>query len=124
MPPAAAPPDGGASLEELISSDNEVRLIDAFVNSLPPEKLGFRTDLPENGCPAYHPTVLLKLLVYGYLNRIRSPRCLERECPRNLEVKWLLSQLAPDHNTIANSRRHNSKAITRVFRASVKMAQP
>jgi transposase len=117
------PPGGGASLEELISPDNEVRFIDAFVDSLPLGKLGFRTDFPDNGRPAYHPTVLLKLLVYGYLNRIRSSRCLERECHRNLEVMWLLGQLAPDHNTIANFRKHNSKAITRVFRATVKLAR-
>lgn len=117
------PPCGGASLEELISPDNEVRLIDAFVHSLPLEKLGFRTDFPENGRPAYHPTVLLKLLVYGYLNRIRSSRCLERECHRNLEVMWLLGQLTPDHNTIANFRKNNSQAITRVFRATVRTAQ-
>jgi transposase len=118
-----APPCGGASLEALIAPDNEVRLIDAFVDSLPLEKLGFRIDFPENGRPAYHPTILLKLLVYGYLNRIRSSRCLEKECHRNLEVMWLLGQLAPDHNTIANFRKNNSKAITRVFRATVRMAQ-
>ncbi|SFG86922.1 IS1182 family transposase [Pontibacter chinhatensis] len=117
------PPGGGASLEELIAPDNEVRFIDAFVDSLPLEKLGFRTDFPENGRPAYHPTVLLKLLVYGYLNRIRSSRCLERECGRNLEVMWLLGQLAPDHNTIANFRKNNARAITRVFRATVKLAR-
>lgn len=117
------PPGGGASLEELISPDNEVRCIDAFIDSLPLEKLGFRTAFPENGRPAYHPTILLKLLVYGYLNRIRSSRCLERECHRNLEVMWLLGQLAPDHNTIANFRKRNAKAITHVFRATVKMAQ-
>lgn len=117
------PPCGGASLDQMISPDNEVRLIDAFVDSLPLGKLGFRTDFPENGRPAYHPSILLKLLVYGYLNRIRSSRCLERECGRNLEVMWLLGQLAPDHNTIANFRKHNSRAITKVFRATVKMAQ-
>ncbi|WP_439881002.1 IS1182 family transposase [Pontibacter sp. MBLB2868] len=117
------PPGGGASLEGLISADNEVRFIDAFVDSLPLEKLGFRTAFPENGRPAYHPSILLKLLVYGYLNRIRSSRCLERECGRNLEVMWLLGQLAPDHNTIANFRKNNSKAITRVFRATVRAAQ-
>lgn len=117
------PPCGGASLEELIAPDNEVRLIDAFVDSLRLEELGFRIDFPDNGRPAYHPAVLLKLLVYGYLNRIRSSRCLERECRRNLEVMWLLGQLAPDHNTIANFRKSNSKAITKVFRATVKMAQ-
>ena len=117
------PPCGGDSLEEIVSPDNEVRLIDAFIDSLPLEELGFRTDFPENGRPAYHPSVLLRLLVYGYLNRIRSSRCLEKECRRNLEVMWLLGQLAPDHNTIANFRKNNSRAITKVFRATVKMAQ-
>jgi len=117
------PPCRGASLEDLISLDNEVRCIDAFVGSLPLEQLGFRVDFPENGRPAYHPTVLLKRLVYGYLNRIRSSRCLERECGRNLEVMWLLGQLAPDHNTIAGFRKSNSRAITRVFRATVRMAR-
>lgn len=117
------PPCGGDSLDEIISPDNEVRFIDAFVDSLPLGELGFRTDFPDNGRPAYHPRVLLKLLVYGYLNRIRSSRCLERECHRNLEVMWLLGQLAPDHNTIANFRKNNSKAITRVFRATVRTAQ-
>ncbi|WP_206077633.1 IS1182 family transposase [Pontibacter sp. SGAir0037] len=116
-------PGGGASLEELISPDNEVRFIDAFVDSLPLDKLGFRTEFPENGRPAYAPAALLKLLVYGYLNRIRSSRCLEKECCRNLEVMWLLGQLAPDHNTIANFRKNNSKAIARVFRSTVKLAQ-
>lgn len=118
-----APPCGGASLDQMISPDNEVRLIDAFIDSLALEKLGFRTDFPENGRPAYPPAVLLKLLVYGYLNRIRSSRCLEKECHRNLELMWLLGQLTPDHNTIANFRKNNSRAITRVFRATVKMAQ-
>ncbi|MFT2011611.1 transposase, partial [Pontibacter sp. 13R65] len=117
------PPCSGASLEELISPDNEVRFIDAFVESLPLERLGFRTDFPENGRPAYHPATLLKLLLYGYLNRIRSSRCLEKECGRNLEVMWLLGQLRPDHNTIANFRKNNSRAITKVFRATVKLAQ-
>ena len=118
-----APPCGGDSLERIISPDNEVRCINAFIDSLPLEELGFRTDFPENGRPAYHPTTLLKLLVYGYLNRIRSSRCLERECGRNIEVMWLLGQLRPDHNTIANFRKNNSKAITKVFRATVGMAQ-
>jgi transposase len=116
-------PCGGGSLEEIVSPDNEVRLIEAFIDSLPLEELGFRTDFPDNGRPAYHPAVLLKLLVYGYLNRIRSSRCLEKECHRNLEVMWLLGQLAPDHNTIANFRKNNSRAITRVFRATVKLVQ-
>jgi transposase len=117
------PPCNGASLDELISADNEIRFIDAFVDSLPLKRLGFRTEFPENGRPAYHPATLVKLLVYGYLNRIRSSRCLEKECYRNIEVMWLLGQLKPDHNTIANFRKNNSQAITKVFRATVKLAE-
>jgi transposase len=113
----------GASLEEVISADNEVRSIDAFVDSLPLEQLGFRLDFPENGRPAYHPATLLKLFIYGYLNRIRSSRCLEKECRRNIEVMWLLGQLSPDHNTIANFRKEYPKAITKVFRATVRIAR-
>jgi transposase len=76
----------GGCLEEAIAVENEVRYIDAFVDSLPLEQLGFRLDFPENGRPAYHPAKLLKLFIYGYLNRIRSSRCLEKECRRNIEV--------------------------------------
>lgn len=113
----------GASLEEAISVENEVRSIDAFVDSLPLEQLGFRLDFPENGRPAYHPATLLKLFIYGYLNRIRSSRCLEKECRRNIEVMWLLGQLTPDHNTIANFRKDYPTAITKVFRATVRIAR-
>src|SRR5688500_15293952 len=113
----------GACLEEAISAENEVRSIDAFVDSLPLEQLGFRLNFPENGRPAYHPATLLKLFIYGYLNRIRSSRCLEKECRRNIEVMWLLGQLSPDHNTIANFRKDYPKAITKVFRATVGIAR-
>lgn len=113
----------GACLEEAISLENEVRYIDAFVDSLPLQKLGFRLEFAENGRPAYHPATLLKLFIYGYLNRIRSSRCLEKECRRNIEVMWLLGQLTPDHNTIANFRKNYPKAITQVFRATVQMAR-
>jgi transposase len=110
------------SLDASIDEDNEVRLIDLFVESLALEKLGFRVDHIENGRPAYHPKDLLKLYIYGYLNRVRSSRELEKECRRNIEVMWLLKGLAPDHNTISNFRRDNPKAIKKVFRSTVKMA--
>lgn len=121
--PRSQVPFSGASLEEAISAENEVRYIDAFVDSLPLQKLGFRLEFTENGRPAYHPAILLKLFIYGYLNRIRSSRCLEKECHRNIEVMWLLGQLTPDHNTIANFRKNYPKAITQVFRATVQMAR-
>lgn len=111
------------SLEESIDPDNEVRLIDLFVDSLKLEEFGFRLEFIENGRPAYHPADLLKLFLYGYLNRIRSSRALEKECTRNIELMWLLKGLVPDHNTISNFRKNNSKAIKNVFRATVGIAK-
>jgi len=110
------------SLDQTIDADNEVRIIDLFVDSLSIKDYGFRTDYVENGRPAYHPSDLLKLFIYGYLNKIRSSRDLEKECSRNLEVMWLLKCLRPDHNTISNFRRDNPKAIKKVFRATVQIA--
>ncbi|MDP3352176.1 MAG: IS1182 family transposase, partial [Flavobacteriaceae bacterium] len=77
----------------------------------------------ENGRPAYHPSVLLKLYIYGYMNRIRSSRTLEKECGRNIELMWLMKSLVPDHNTISNFRRDNPKAISKVFRSTVQLAK-
>jgi transposase len=110
-------------LEEAIEPDNEVRLIDAFVEALPLGDFGFKVDHLENGRPAYHPADLLKLYLYGYLNRIRSSRLLEKECKRNLEVRWLLKGLVPDHNTISNFRKNNPEAIRKVFRATVELGK-
>ena len=111
------------SLDQSIDPENEVRIIDLFVESLSIKDYGFRTDFQENGRPAYHPTDLLKLFIYGYLNKVRSSRDLEKECKRNIEVMWLLKSLTPDHNTIANFRRDNPKAIKKVFRATVQIAR-
>ncbi len=111
------------SLDQSISIDNEVRVIDLFVNNLPLKEFGFKADFVENGRPAYHPVDLLKLFIYGYLNKIRSSRDLEKECKRNIEVMWLLCNLHPDHNTISNFRRDNPKAIKKVFRATVEIAK-
>lgn len=111
------------SLDESIDPDNEIRIIDLFVDSLSVKDFGFRTDFPENGRPAYHPADLLKLFIYGYLNKVRSSRDLEKECLRNIEVMWLLKSLRPDHNTISNFRRDNEKAIKKVFRATVEIAR-
>lgn len=112
-----------SSLEEAVDQDNEIRLIDLFVDSLHLSDYGFEMDFIENGRPAYHPADLLKLFIYGYLNRMRSSRVLEKECKRNLELMWLLKGLAPDHNTISNFRKDNPKAIKKVFRATVSLAK-
>ena len=110
------------SLDDAVSPDNEVRLIDVFVDSLSLDGYSFQIDHSENGRPAYHPGDLLKLFIYGYMNKIRSSRDLEKECKRNIEVMWLLGNLHPDHNTISNFRRDNPKAIKKVFRETVKIA--
>ena len=109
-------------LEQTVDKDNIVRIVDLFVNSLSLKDLGFKTEFIENGRPAYHPADLLKLFLYGYLNRTRSSRQLEKECSRNMEVMWLLKGLIPDHNTIANFRKNNPRAIARVFQSTVSLA--
>lgn len=111
------------SLDDAVDPDNEVRLIDMFVDSLKLEGYGFKVAFVENGRPAYHPGDLLKLYIYGYLNKVRSSRDLEKECKRNIEVMWLLNNLRPDHNTISNFRRDNPKAIKKVFRETVRIAR-
>jgi transposase len=95
-------------LDDYVDEDNSVRVIEAFVDMLDLIDLGFDRAVPaETGRPAYHPGVLLKLYLYGYLNRIPSSRRLEREAQRNLEVVWLTGHLAPDFKTIADFRRDN-----------------
>ncbi|MGQ8338446.1 transposase, partial [Sunxiuqinia sp. A32] len=111
------------SMDDAIDAENEVRLIDVFVDALKITEFGFKLDFTENGRPAYHPADLLKLFIYGYLNRVRSSRQLEKECNRNIEVMWLMRNLRPDHNTISNFRRDNPKAIKKVFRETVRIAK-
>ena len=111
------------SLDDAVAAENEVRLIDAFVDHLNLPEFGFKVAHTENGRPAYHPADLLKLYIYGYLNKVRSSRDLEKECGRNIEVMWLLKCLKPDHNTISNFRRDNPKAIKKVFRETVRIAR-
>jgi transposase len=112
------------SLDMAIEADNEARIIDQFVNSLNLSEMGFSNmNATEEGRPAYHPSDLLKLYIYGYMNRTRSSRELEKETKRNIEVKWLIKGLTPDHNTISNFRRDNEQAIRKVFRATVEMAK-
>src|ERR1700746_1415908 len=102
-------------LADWIDENNPVRGIDAFVDKLDLSRLGFEGVAPEaTGRPSYHPAVLLKLYIYGYLNRVQSSRRLEREAGRNVEVMWLTGRLAPDHKTIADSRKDNGTAIRKV----------
>jgi transposase len=102
-------------LEDWIDEDNPVRVIDVFVDGLDLADLGFVGVDPEaTGRPSYHPSVLLKLYIYGYLNRVQSSRRLEREAGRNIEVMWLLGRLIPDHKTIADFRKDNGAAIRKV----------
>lgn len=110
-------------LDEYVEEDNEVRLIDAFVNSLDMKALGFKHAEPCGGAgrAPYDPRLLLALFIWGYLNGIRSSRKLERECHRNLEVQWLLRKLAPDFKTIADFRKDNVDRIKAVFKEFVKL---
>ena len=102
-------------LEDWIDEDNPVRVIDAFVDELDLFDLGFKRVVPKRtGRPPYHPSVLLKLYIYGYLNRVQSSRRLEREAGRNLEVMWLTGRLAPDYKTIADFRKDFGGAIRKV----------
>src|SRR5262245_45385791 len=102
-------------LDDFIDESNPVHAIDAFVDALNLAELGFDGVLPAaTGRPSYHPSVLLKLYIYGYLNRVQSSRRLEREAGRNVEVMWLLGRLVPDHKTIADFRKDNSLALRKV----------
>jgi transposase len=108
------------AVEDYIGPDNAVRFVDAFVTMLDLRGLGFqKASLAETGRPPYQPADLLKLYIYGYLNRIRSSRRLEREAQRNLEVMWLLKRLFPDHKTISNFRKDNRAALRLVCRQFV-----
>jgi len=108
------------AIEDYVSADNPVRFLDAFVESLETRGLGFKhATVEETGRPPYDPKDLLKLYLYGYLNRIRSSRLLERETKRNLEVLWLLKRLSPDHKTISDFRRENASALRETFKQFV-----
>ncbi|WP_017731544.1 transposase [Nafulsella turpanensis] len=108
-----------STLEERITSDNPVRVIDAFVEVLPLEKMGFRVKPAATGRPSYHPKHLLKLYLYGYYNRIRSSRKLAAECVRNIELHWLIQGLTPAYHTIADFRKEHPQALRKVFKAFV-----
>jgi transposase len=107
-------------LEDYVSDDNPVRVVDVFVDSLDLQALGFDGAQPAlTGRPSYHSGVLLKIYIYGYLNRVQSSRRLEREAQRNIEVMWLTSRLMPDFKTIADFRKNNGAAIGKVCRQFV-----
>ena len=105
------------TIDDYIAEDNPVQFIDAFVDSLDLRLLGFqRTQPEETGRPPYHPGDMLRLYIWGYLNRVRSSRCLEKESHRNVEVMWLIKKLTPDFKTIADFRKDNRDALRRVYK--------
>lgn len=109
-----------STLEDQVTSDNPVRLIDAFVDKLDLQKLGFtHTVHKSEGRPPFAPAVLLKLYLYGYLNKIRSSRKLEKECSRNIELQWLVKQLVPNYHTIADFRKLHSQPLKAMFKLYV-----
>ena len=111
-------------LEDWIGEDNPVRVVDLFVDEIDLAELGFGRTAPAlTGRPGYHPSVLLKLFIYGYLNRVPSSRALEREAGRNVEVMWLTGRLAPDHKTIADFRRDNGPAIRKTCAQFVELCR-
>jgi len=113
-------------LEEYLSETNPVRAIDAYVESLDLSALGFsktQVNINAAGQPAYSPQILLKLYLYGYLNRVRSSRLLEKECHRNIEVMWLLQKLVPSYKTIADFRKDNSHALRNTHRHFILMCR-
>ena len=112
------------TLEDLVVEDNPVRVIDAFVEELDLDKLGFNGVNPHiTGRPAYHPAIMLKIYIYGYLNRVQSSRRLERETQRNIELMWLTGRLTPDFKTICDFRKNNGKAIRNVCRTFIDLCR-
>src|SRR6267378_6419754 len=112
------------SIDEYVSADNPVRVIEAFVEELDLGALGFDRVQPEaTGRPGYHPSTLLKIYLYGYLNRIQSSRRLEREAQSNLELMWLTGRLAPDFKTIADFRKDSGEAIRGVCREFISLCR-
>jgi len=110
------------SIDEYVSDNNSIRIIDEYIKQLDLKRLGFKRAVnPSTGRPPYHPKDMLKLYLYGYLNRVRSSRRLEQEAIRNLEVIWLLKKLKPDFKTIADFRKDNKKALKKVFRDFTKL---
>src|SRR5437868_8042127 len=112
------------SLEDYVSEENPVRVVEVFIDELDLAALGFSGMRPAaTGRPAYHPSTLLKIYLYGYLNRVQSSRRLEREAQRNIELMWLVGRLAPDFKTIADFRKGNGEAIQSVCRQFVELCR-
>ena len=107
------------ALDDYVAEGTPPRIIDRFIDKLDISGLGFKTEPADTGRPGYHPRLMLKLYVYGYLNQVHSSRRLEREAQRNVELMWLTERLAPDHKTIANFRKDNGEAIRLVCREFV-----
>jgi transposase len=112
-----------ACIDDYVDEQNPVRAIDAFVGILDLAVLGFNVEPEATGRPGYHPSTMLKLYLYGYLNQVQSSRRLERECGRNLELIWLMGRLKPDFKTIADFRRNNGSAIREVCRQFVALCR-
>jgi transposase len=110
-------------LDDYVAEDSSVRVIDVFLDDLDLSGLGFKTQPNDTGRPAYHPSTMLKLFVYGYLNRVQSSRRLEIEAQRNVELMWLTGRLAPDFKTIADFRKDNGVAIRLVCREFVMLCK-
>ncbi len=110
-------------LDDYIAEESAVRVIDVFIDDLDISGLGFKTEANDTGRPAYHPSTMLKIYVYGYLNRVQSSRRLEREAQRNVELMWLSGRLAPDFKTIADFRKDHGEAIRGVCREFVMLCK-
>ena len=110
-------------IDDYVAEDNPVRVIDVFIDDLDISGLGFKAEPADTGRPGYHPKMMLKLYVYGYLNRVQSSRRLEVEAQRNVELMWLTGRLAPDHKTIADFRKDNGEAIRLVCREFVMLCR-
>jgi len=111
-------------LDEYITEENPVRVIDVFVDQLDLAQLGFEgVDPAQTGRPPYHPSVMLKIYIYGYLNRIQSSRRFETEANRNVELMWLVARLNPDFKTIARFRKENGSAIRKVCSQFVELCR-
>src|SRR4029078_1532488 len=112
------------SLEDYVGEENPVRVVEVFIDELDLAALGFSGMTPSaTGRPAYHPSTLLKIYLYGYLNRVQSSRRLEREAQRNTELMWLTGRLAPDFKTIADFRKGNGPAIRNVCRRFLELGR-
>ena len=110
-------------IDDYIDEENPIRVVDVFVDSIDLPALGFKTIPAATGRPSYHPSTMLKLFIYGYLNRVQTSRRLEREAGRNVELMWLLGRLAPDFKTIADFRKNNTQGIKNSCRTFIDLCR-